>query len=74
VCVLEGRFALTRCAMRGVCKLCVCEVLRDFAMLGLGGDAHVDLRVSMVVRSCIFGLAISPQGSLARMASVGCMW
>ena len=34
----------------------------------------MDLRVSMAVRSCIFGLVLLHRGSLARMASVGCMW
>jgi hypothetical protein len=34
----------------------------------------VDRRVSMVVRSCIFGQVLCPWGSLARIASMGCMW
>ena len=34
----------------------------------------MDRRVSMAVRSCIFGLLLLPWGSLARMASVACMW
>ena len=36
--------------------------------------SRVGRRVSMAVRSCIFGLVHLPWGSLARMASVGCMW
>ena len=38
------------------------------------GRRNVDLRVYMAVRSCIFGLVLLPCGSLARMASMGCMW
>jgi len=38
------------------------------------GRSTVDCRVSIAVRSCILGLALLPCGSLARMASVGCMW
>ena len=38
------------------------------------GRSRVDHRVSMAVRSCIFGLVRLPWGSLARMASVDCMW
>jgi hypothetical protein len=34
----------------------------------------VDLKISMAVLSCIFGLVLLPWGSLATMASVGCMW
>ena len=38
------------------------------------GGSRVDRRVSLTVRSCIFGLVLLPWGSLARMASVSCMW
>ena len=40
----------------------------------LVGRSRVDRRVSMIVRSCIFGLVMCPWGSLSRMTSVGCMW
>ena len=36
-------------------------------------SSRVDRRVSMAVRSCIFGLVLLPWGSLVRMAFVGCM-
>ena len=39
-----------------------------------GGRTKVGHRVSMAVRSFIFGQVRCPWGSLARMASVGCMW
>ncbi len=35
---------------------------------------RVALRVFIDVRSCILGLVLMPLGSLAIMASVGCMW
>ena len=38
------------------------------------GMSRVDLKVSMTVRRCIFGLVLLLWGSLARMASVGCIW
>ena len=38
------------------------------------GRTRVDRRVSMAVRNCIFGLVLCPWGSLARVASVSCMW
>jgi len=38
------------------------------------GRIRVDRRVSMVVRSCIFGLVLCPWGSLARVVFVGRMW
>ena len=34
----------------------------------------MDRKVSMAVRSCIFGLVRLPWGSFARIAYVGCMW
>jgi hypothetical protein len=37
------------------------------------GRSRVYLKVSMTERSCIFVLVLLPWGSLARMASVGCM-
>jgi hypothetical protein len=48
--------------------------LRSLRCSDLVGRIHVDLGASMAVRSCIFGLALLPCGSLARMASLGCMW
>ena len=38
------------------------------------GRSRVNRRVSMAVRSFIFGQVLLPWGSLARMRYVGCMW
>ena len=38
------------------------------------GRSRVDRRVSMSVRSCMYGLVLFPWDSLARAAYVGCRW
>jgi hypothetical protein len=38
------------------------------------GRSNLELKVSMVVRSCISGLVLLPRCSSARISSVGCMW
>ena len=53
-----------------------------FVVLGLGsflytvvaGRSEVTHRVSMVVRSAVFGPGLSPLGSLASITLVGEMW
>jgi len=50
------------------------DVLRDIRCSVPAGTSRMDLKVSMAVRSCVFGLVQVLRGSLARMASVGCVW
>ena len=73
------------CSGRSVVFMDACHVGCMSVAFGLGslgslrcsvpaGGSRVDRRVSLTVRSCIFGLVLLPWGSLARMASVSCMW
>ena len=72
------------CYGRSVFSMYACHESRMSVVFGVGslgslrcyvpaGGNWVDRRVSMVVRSCIFGLVLYPWGSLARIAYVGCM-
>ena len=88
--VVEGvlvRFAydVGVCSGRTVFLMNACHEGCMSAVFGVGslgslrcsvpaGKSRVDRRVSMAIRSCIFGLVLFPWGSLARTASVGCMW
>ncbi len=74
--VLGGRFNFFMYACHEGC-ISVVFVVGSLGSLRCyipAGKSRVDRRVSMAVRSCIFGLVLCPWGSLARMASVGCMW
>ena len=73
--VCSGRSVFFMYACHKGCMSVVFDVgslgnLRCFVSVG---RSKMDRRVSMVVWSCIFGLDLCLLGSLANMASVGCM-